>query len=640
MYAEPLRCSNALAIESDSAGFRDPHHEPGRPDSRSATRKASVVRAILARVFLAALLLGVCTAALATGNAGRPLVVGSEEDYPPFATGKAGEEAGGFTVELWKAVAAENNLEYTIKVGPFREILKEFKDGKIDVLINLAQSDERRRFADFSVPHVIVNGAIFVRKGESRIRSEADLEGKSIIVLNADLAHDYAVSRGWEKQLIPVDTAADGLVLLENGQHDAMLLSKLVGLQTRKELGLTNIVALDESAGFSQKFSFAVRKGNADLLAQINEGLALTKASAIYDDLYQKWFGVYEDTSYRYLLKYLVPAAILLFGLAAFAFHQRQTAYKEAAMRRTQALETNLRFAREEQAHRFIDSIIDATPDPISVIDRRHRWIIVNDAFCEFMGRSREELIGKTEHDFLPKEQADAAFERDERVFTTGQMDLSDGFLTDASGAKRWVQTKKIRLIAANGEELIVAAIRDITEQKALQERLEYQAQVDYLTGLPNRRHFLELAELELARTLRSGIPFAVLMLDIDHFKKINDTYGHKIGDMVLQKLGEVCKDTLRDIDVVGRWGGEEFAVLLPGSDGDQAMEVAERLRQAIAETKMSLERGLPLQITVSIGVVPLKRKDANIDTLLNEADQALYAAKRAGRNRVIAADH
>jgi diguanylate cyclase (GGDEF)-like protein/PAS domain S-box-containing protein len=598
------------------------------------------MNAALARWLVVALLLGMTGHSLAWADAGKTLVVGSEEDYPPFAIGKAGEPAGGFTVELWKAVAEQNQLQYTIRVRPFREILQEFRSGEVDVLINLAQSDERRRFADFSVPHVTVKGAIFVRKAaRSTIRSEEDLTGKAIIVLNADLAHDYAVSRGWGRQLVPVDTAAEGLALLARGKHDAMLLSKLVGIQTVREMKLSNIVPVDQSAGFSQKFSFAVRKGNSDLLAQINEGLALTKASGVYDELYQKWFGVYEErVSYRYLLKYLVPAALLLLGLSAFAFYQRQRAYQEAASQRTQALETVRRIAKEEEANRFINSIIDSTPDPISVIDRQHRWVIVNDAFCAFVGHSREELIGKSAHDVFPKEEADASFEKDELVFTSGQMNLSEEFLSDAAGAKRWVQTKKIKHIAANGEQFIVAAIRDMTEQKALQEGLEFQAHVDYLTGLPNRRHFLELAELELARTLRNGIPFSALMLDIDHFKKINDTYGHRIGDLVLQKLSEVCRKTLRDIDVIGRWGGEEFAILLPGSDGKQAREVAERLRQRIAEAKVQLERGLPLRITVSIGVAPLAGKDANIEVLLNEADQALYAAKRAGRNKVIAA--
>lgn len=223
------------------------------------------------------------------------LIVGSEQDYPPFAVGMTDATADGFTVDLWKAVATEAGLNYSIRVRPFHEILQEFKEGKIDVLINLAQSEERRHFADFTVPHVIIHGAIFVRKGESQIRSEDDFAGKSIIVLKADLAYDYAVSRGWEKQLVLVYTAEQGLRLLASGKYDAMLLSKLAGMQTLQALKIANVRALDVKAGFTQKFSFAVQKGNADLLAKINEGLALTKPSGTFDLLYEKWFRPYEE---------------------------------------------------------------------------------------------------------------------------------------------------------------------------------------------------------------------------------------------------------------------------------------------------------------------------------------------------------
>ena len=112
------------------------------------------------------------------------LVVGSEQDYPPFAIGMTDDTADGFTVDLWKAVAAEAGLNYVIHVLPFHTILQEFKEGKIDVLINLAQSEERHQFADFTVPHVIIHGAIFVRKGESQIHSEDDFVGKSIIAVS------------------------------------------------------------------------------------------------------------------------------------------------------------------------------------------------------------------------------------------------------------------------------------------------------------------------------------------------------------------------------------------------------------------------------------------------------------------------
>ena len=126
-----------------------------------------------------------------------------------------------------------------------------------------------------------------------------------------------------------------------------------------------------------------------------------------------------------------------------------------------------------------------------------------------------------------------------------------------------------------------------------------------------------------------------MLMLDIDHFKEVNDTYGHKVGDRVLQALSLTCREILREFDVLGRLGGEEFAVLLPMTDGAAAREIAERLRQAVGRAQVPLERGLPLGFAVSIGVAQMPAREVNIDTLLHLADLALYQAKRNGRNQV-----
>lgn len=164
---------------------------------------------------------------------------------------------------------------------------------------------------------------------------------------------------------------------------------------------------------------------------------------------------------------------------------------------------------------------------------------------------------------------------------------------------------------------------------------LERRAYSDYLTGLPNRRYFFEQAERELRRTQRHDLRLSILMLDIDHFKHVNDTYGHKVGDIVLKKLADECRTTLRSIDIVGRIGGEEFAILLPETGRESAMEIAERLRARLAATQVPLHNGLPLHFTVSFGVTTLAEKEINIDVLLNQADQALYSAKETGRNKV-----
>lgn len=181
----------------------------------------------------------------------------------------------------------------------------------------------------------------------------------------------------------------------------------------------------------------------------------------------------------------------------------------------------------------------------------------------------------------------------------------------------------------------VLGVTRDISERKKVEKELERLAQTDSLTGLANRRHFMHLAEQELSRTKRYGGQISVLMMDIDHFKAINDTYGHQTGDLVLKTLSSVCRATLREIDFVGRFGGEEFAVVLPQTAGPQAMRVAERLRQAIADTMIPLAHGMPLRFTVSIGVVTQLDMQINLDTLLGFADKALYDAKHRGRNQV-----
>lgn len=182
--------------------------------------------------------------------------------------------------------------------------------------------------------------------------------------------------------------------------------------------------------------------------------------------------------------------------------------------------------------------------------------------------------------------------------------------------------------------ERLYGALQDISERVALEQRLERLAQFDFQTGLANRRHFLELADRELARVRRYESPLSLAMLDLDRFKDINDTYGHKVGDTVLGQFAKACREALRESDIMGRMGGEEFAILFPETTLPDAVDVAERLRETVAATRIPLEHGLPIQVTVSIGVASFASGDANIDVFMNRADGALYEAKHGGRNR------
>ena len=176
--------------------------------------------------------------------------------------------------------------------------------------------------------------------------------------------------------------------------------------------------------------------------------------------------------------------------------------------------------------------------------------------------------------------------------------------------------------------------LRDITDKREAIERRRREAFGDHLTGLANRRAFFESAEQELVRSRANPRPTAVIAFDADHFKTINDRHGHPGGDAVLQHLAGILAETFREVDVVARIGGEEFAVLLPSTDLPRAAVVAERLRALVASSVVQFE-GARIQYTVSAGVACVLDGEGGIDLLLKRADLALYAAKRAGRNRV-----
>ncbi|MDP6701921.1 MAG: GGDEF domain-containing protein, partial [Candidatus Latescibacteria bacterium] len=183
-------------------------------------------------------------------------------------------------------------------------------------------------------------------------------------------------------------------------------------------------------------------------------------------------------------------------------------------------------------------------------------------------------------------------------------------------------------------ENLIKVARRLVRVGDHLSGDLREASSLDPLTRVANRRRFLDLAKFELARAQRYGHSTAVLIMDLDHFKAINDTYGHPAGDAVLRQSADIMKERLREIDSLGRWGGEEFVALLPETDQDGASLTAMRLCQSMERATFEHD-GRTIPCTVSIGATTTGQSAAEIDALIGLADRALYRAKEAGRNRV-----
>lgn len=202
------------------------------------------------------------------------------------------------------------------------------------------------------------------------------------------------------------------------------------------------------------------------------------------------------------------------------------------------------------------------------------------------------------------------------------------GLMTLDSTKCDFFTEEHVRLATAFADQVAIAL-----DNAQLYARMQTLARTDSLTGVANRRAFFERSEREIERARRFGRPLTVLMIDIDHFKRVNDTYGHAIGDEVLTKLAQRCRQQLRMVDVFGRYGGEEFAALLSEADVNDACIVAERLRKTIS-TPIHTDAGA-VSVTTSMGIAALDPANPDLDTVLQRADQALYRAKEAGRDRV-----
>ncbi|NJN76215.1 MAG: diguanylate cyclase [Synechococcaceae cyanobacterium RL_1_2] len=192
-----------------------------------------------------------------------------------------------------------------------------------------------------------------------------------------------------------------------------------------------------------------------------------------------------------------------------------------------------------------------------------------------------------------------------------------------------------VNVIDFDGEPASFIALLDITERKELQQQLERMAMTDELTQAYNRRYFIEKGYQEIRRAQRYGVWFSLMMLDIDYFKQVNDTYGHDVGDRVLIHFVQLLTANLREIDIIGRLGGEEFGVILPNTNPQEALSLANRLRRDIAHNYLNHD-GIQLKITASIGLTGFAVGIVTIDQLLKQADLALYQAKEGGRDRVV----
>jgi diguanylate cyclase (GGDEF)-like protein/PAS domain S-box-containing protein len=301
----------------------------------------------------------------------------------------------------------------------------------------------------------------------------------------------------------------------------------------------------------------------------------------------------------------------------------------------TRAIEQETRIRDDQQRFRAIfENVRDYAIYTVDLDGRVDNW---NRSLSRIGGWEPADVTGAPVGVFFPKERdgADQSVALLDRARQFGTAEF-EGWRVRKDGSRFWGNTVASSLPDRDGQTSgYVLVTRDLTERKQMEDRLVALSITDPMTGAFNRRAGDVSLEEVFRGSQRYGRPFSLLMLDCDHFKAVNDTWGHDAGDEVLITLVRLCKEKLREVDVIFRWGGEEFLVLLPETKRDAAWMVAERLRVALEAAEIA-NAGQVIRITVSIGAVEVDVAGTSAGDMVRRVDRALYGAKHRGRNQVL----
>ena len=357
--------------------------------------------------------------------------------------------------------------------------------------------------------------------------------------------------------------------------------------------------------------------------------------------------------SFRFAREYgLFSVVTQLDADALSLFYQRRLLYFGAAAVFTLLLPFLLHFLyRASQQQRQLRLSVQAAMERaeyyldmagalLVALDLSARITMLNQRGEEILGYAEAELIGKNWIDtIIPPEHRELVRIRFQQTIAgnrPAQKSAADMEVLTRDGKRRIISWNNNVLRNLQGE--IVGTLSsgvDVTERRHMEAELLRLVATDPLTGLNNRRNLLEAGQREFQLYLRHQRPLSVCLMDIDHFKRINDSYGHAIGDLVLVRLAEICRSTLRTADLCGRFGGEEFVIILPDTPLETACIAAERLRHKLEKEIVDTPAG-SVQFTVSIGVASAEANHSSIDDVIRMADVYMYAAKNSGRNRAV----
>jgi PAS domain S-box-containing protein len=435
--------------------------------------------------------------------------VGSELAFPPYALVDEKGQPAGFSVELIKAVTDTMGLSVKVSSGSWDTMWNSLVSGQIDVLPIVAKTSERQHLVDFSLPHTETYDAFFVREGDTTIPNIAAAQGKEIVVMRSDVAHHQLMERNFQGNLILVDSIPAGLSLISSGKHSAFLCSKLIGTLSIKVHGIKGLTAGPTIPDYKRVFSFAVKKGDRELLEKLNQGLLIVKTNGEYNRIYDKWLSF--DDPWRRVQKYLLPVMITVIAIALIAVfwlmalgrlvnkRTRELAEKNEMLhhaydnlealiqeRTADLVQSNQSLLSETTKHKqtaealrlekhFAESLLETAQTIVLVLDTSGQIISINSYMEELSGYPLKEVQGKDWFStFLPERDQNRTRELFLKAINDSPTHGNVNAIVTKDGRERQIEWYDKTLRDGKGNKTGLLSIgQDITVRKRDEEELK-----------------------------------------------------------------------------------------------------------------------------------------------------------------------
>lgn len=519
-----------------------------------------------------------------------------------------------------------------IKTTDWSDTLNAVQERRCDLLGMAMNTPKRKQFLNFTQPYLTLPLVIATTKDKKFIDDINLLEGKRVALIENYAITATLMQRYPKIDFVEMKTVKQALEKVASGEVDGFIDAVAPIAYAIEKHGLVNLQISGQLAE-NWQLSLAVREDLPQLFIIINKLLSQISDETI-DNIYRHLIAVkvVEEFNIQPYIKYLVLMVVLLLFLL-YRHRQLQLFADTQAQLNLQLSQANKTIIEKEALR---SSLLESTAEGIFGIDLQGRATFINPAAAQLLGYEIKELLGEQIHGKIHYAQKDGSPYAEElcpmmqAIIQDGPQRVDDECLWHKDGHSIPVTYSSTPI--HKDEQIIgaVIAFTDITELKRIESELEIASVTDQLTGIYNRKYLDEAIGAEIARTKRYDTPFALIMIDIDKFKMVNDLYGHQTGDEVLKQVTAIMQQRIRSSDIIGRWGGEEFMILCPGTALGSASKLAEQLRQAVASEAFETVENC----TISLGVAEFHFDD-DIDSMVKRVDDALYKAKDAGRNRV-----